>query len=50
MRDLTEHSERLPRLPRTDSDPRVRQRADALLLLTRGRSVEETARWSTATR
>ena len=30
-------------IDRTDHDPRVRHRADALLALARGRSVEETA-------
>ena len=43
MVDLTEHAETLRGLTRTDPDPRVRHRADALLLLARGRSVEETA-------
>jgi transposase len=43
MVDLTEHAETLRGLTRTDPDPRVRHRADALLLLARGRSVEDTA-------
>jgi transposase len=43
MLDLTGHAETLRGLTRTDSDPRVRHRADALLALARGRSVEETA-------
>jgi transposase len=43
MLDLTGHAETLRRLTRTDHDPRVRHRADALLALARGRSVEETA-------
>ncbi len=43
MVDLTEHAAALRRLTRTDPDPRVRHRADALLLLAHGRSVEEAA-------
>ena len=46
MLDLTEQAVALRRLTRTDSDPRVRHRADALLLLARGQSVEEAARAS----
>ncbi len=43
MVDLTGHVAELHRLTRTDPDPRVRHRADALLSLARGRTVEETA-------
>ena len=43
MVDLTEHAETLRGLTRTDPDPRVRHRADALLLLAHGRSVDEAA-------
>ncbi len=43
MVDLTEHAAALRRLTRTDPDPRVRHRTDALLLLAHGRSVEEAA-------
>jgi transposase len=43
MLDLSGHAEELRRLTRTDPDPRVRHRADALLLLAQGRSVEEAA-------
>lgn len=43
MLDLTGHAETLRGLTRTDPDPRVRHRADALLALARGRTVEETA-------
>jgi transposase len=43
MLDLTGHVETLRRLTRTDPDPRVRHRADALLLVARGRRVEEAA-------
>lgn len=43
MLDLTAHVDELRRLTRTDRDPRVRHRADALLLLAHGRSVEEAA-------
>ena len=43
MLDLTVHAETLRGLTRTAPDPRVRQRADALLALARGRRVEETA-------
>ena len=42
MLDLTGHVETLRRLTRTDPDPRVRHRADALLSLARGWTVEET--------
>lgn len=44
MLSLTEHAAELRRLTRTDPDPRVRHRADALLLLAHGRSVDEAAR------
>lgn len=44
MLDLTEHAAALRRLTRTDPDPRVRHRADALLLLAHGRTVEEAGR------
>lgn len=43
MHDLRAHAAELRHLTRTDPDPRVRHRADALLLLAHGRSVEETA-------
>ena len=43
MLDLSAHAAELRHLTRTDPDPRVRHRADALLLLAHGRSVEETA-------
>src|SRR5215207_4209765 len=44
MLDLPGHPAELRRLTRTDPDPRVRHRADALLVLAHGRRVEETAR------
>jgi transposase len=43
MLELTGHAAELHRLTRTDPDPRVRHRADALLLLAHGRSVAEAA-------
>jgi transposase len=43
MLDLTEYVETLRHVTRTDPDPRVRHRADALLLLAHGRRVEEVA-------
>ena len=43
MLGLIGHAETLRQLPRTDPDPRVRRRADALLVLARGRTVEEAA-------
>ena len=43
MHDLTGHAAELRRLTRTDPDPRVRHRADALLVLAHGRTVEEAA-------
>ena len=43
MRDLTSHAAALRRLTRTDGDPRVRHRADALLPLAHGRSGEDAA-------
>jgi len=43
MLDLTPHADALRRLTRTDPDPRVRHRADALLVLAHGRSVEAAA-------
>jgi transposase len=43
MLDLTGHVAELHRLTRTDADPRVRHRADALLLLAHGRSVDQAA-------
>jgi transposase len=43
MHDLSAHAAELRHLTRTDPDPRLRHRADALLLLAHGRSVEETA-------
>lgn len=42
--DLTPHRDELRRLSRTDSDPRVRHRADGLLLLAGGLSGGATAR------
>lgn len=44
MHDLTGHAAELRCLTRTDPDPRVRHRADALLVLAHGRTVEEAAR------
>lgn len=41
MLDLAGHAAELRRLTRTDPDPRARHRADALLLLASGRSMEE---------
>lgn len=43
MLDLSGHGAELHRLTRTDPDPRVRHRADALLLLAHGRRVDEAA-------
>jgi transposase len=43
MLEWTSHTTELRRLTRTDRDPRVRHRADALLLLAHGRSVEDAA-------
>jgi transposase len=43
MLEWTSHTTELRRLTRTDRDPRVRHRADALLLLAQGRSVEDAA-------
>lgn len=43
MLDLSAHAAELRRLTRTDPDPRVRHRADAVLLLAHGRSVAEAA-------
>jgi transposase len=43
MLELTGHVAELRRLTRTDPDPRVRHRADALLLLAHGRSVDQAA-------
>ena len=43
MRELTSHAAELRRLTRTDGDPRVRHRADALLQLAQGRSGEDAA-------
>ena len=42
--DLAPHQQTLRQLTRTDPDPRVRHRADGLLLVARGRSVSEAAR------
>jgi transposase len=42
--DLAPHRETLLRLTRTDPDPRVRHRADGLLLVAEGRSLAATAR------
>jgi len=44
MIDLTPHRSALLRLTRTDPDPRVRHRADALLLVAGGRSLAAAAR------
>lgn len=44
MLELTPHVDELRHLTRTDPDPRVRHRADALLLLVHGRRVDEAAR------
>jgi hypothetical protein len=43
MHELTAHIEALRHLTRTDPDPRVRHRADALLLLAHGKGLEEAA-------
>ena len=43
MYELTAHAEALRHLTRTDPDPRVRHRADALLLLAHGWRVEDAA-------
>lgn len=43
MLELRGHIAELRRLTRSDPDPRVRHRADALLLVAHGRSVEEAA-------
>ena len=43
MLELTVHIDELRHLTRTDPDPRVRHRADALLLLAHGRSVDQAA-------
>jgi transposase len=43
MLELTAHLEELRHLTRRDPDPRVRHRADALLLLAHGRSVDQAA-------
>lgn len=43
MLDLAGHAAERRRVTRTDPDPRVRHRADALLLLAGGRSMEEVA-------
>ena len=40
-----ERAEELRRLAKTDPDPRVRRRAQALLMLAEGASVLEVARW-----
>ena len=44
MIDLTPHRSALLRLTRTDPDPRVRHRADTLLLVAGGRSLAAAAR------
>ena len=41
--DLTPHHATLPHLTRTDPDPRVRHRADGLLLIARGLSITRAA-------
>lgn len=43
MLELTAHIDALRQLTRTDPDPRVRHRADALLVVAHGSSVEEAA-------
>ena len=43
MHDLSDHIETLRHLTRTDPDPRVRHRADALLLVAQGSRVEAAA-------
>lgn len=43
MYELTAHAEALRHLTRTDPDPRVRHRADALLLLAHGQRLEDAA-------
>jgi len=43
MLELTSHTTELRRLTRTDRDPRVRHRADALLVLAHTRTAEEAA-------
>ena len=43
MLNLSGQGAELHRLTRTDPDPRVRHRADALLVLAHGRSVDEAA-------
>jgi transposase len=45
MAGLAERAEELRRLVRTDPDPRVRRRAQAVLMLAQGASVLGTARW-----
>ena len=42
--ELTESQEQLHRLTRTDPDPRVRRRAQGLLLVAQGQSVSAVAR------
>lgn len=41
--DLTPHRRTLRHLTRTDPDPRVRHRADALLLIANGSSLSQAA-------
>jgi transposase len=45
MPSLEEHTDALRRLVKTDPDPRVRHRAQALLMLAQGASVLSVARW-----
>jgi hypothetical protein len=45
MAGLAERVDELRRLVRTDTDPRVRRRAQAVLMLAQGASVLGTARW-----
>ncbi len=46
MMDLAPHLDHLHRITRTDPDPRVRHRADSLLLLANGMTQAGTARWA----
>ena len=50
MPELHGHVAELHRLTRTDPDPRVRHRADALLLMAHGHGVDETAQAMAAAR
>jgi hypothetical protein len=48
MLALKERADELRRLVKTDPDPRVRRRAQALFMLTEGASVLEVSRWMLA--